>query len=1125
MLRKKIIKRYYDQNTENKIRDFIHGNLRVERAWEKMLQWAPKSPKRILEIGCGVGYICAKMKKKWPDAKVVGLDISSESIKKAQELFAFTDIDFIETDIPFTDLDGNFDLIILMDVYEHIELCERKSLHAFLNRYLSPTGRIFLSFPTPEYQKYLKNHHPKEIQPVDEDVTLNDIVLIAQDTSAKILYYKKITVWQKNDYAHAILARNSDFYKPKKNNGDYCLAIFTPFLGALSESFITQHIKRLSIERTVVVTGKIVEGHWFEGPVKIIPFTSGPAKFSSKTENKVIQFLEHNKVTHILCEYGCLGTEIVELNERLLQLPLFVHFHGFDASQELQKKEVINYYKWMGRHVTGIIVVSKKQKERLIKIGLPEKKIYIIPCGVRIPGKKANPELSPCRFLSVIRLYPKKGPIYLLEAFLEAKKIAPEISLDIVGDGPLKQDVQKFISDHNLEPSVVMHGAQSNDYVLDLMRKSSAYVQHSVTDPQTGDAEGLPVAVLEASAAALPVISTYHEGIPDAVDHKITGFLVKEFDVGSMAKYMVKLASDGNLRKKMGIAAREKIKKEFKIDLEISKLRNLIGLDDISEKKNYNETAESNRNIAENNDAKKIELAKIADLLGYRVEKKCGGYIDCVKTVNAAKDNDQSITDYVETIWNQKGATQNVISEMQNAGCLNKLERVLEIGPGTGRYLEKVISKSNPENYIIYETANDWAHWLEKTYNVTKRNADGKTLKYETNQSFDLIHAHGVFVYLKFLNCFNYFQEMIRVCRPGGYIVFDFFSDSFLDVSTIKKWMSKDENYPVVLPDQTVKEFFVRHGAKLIAEFQNKYGQGYSHYHIYKLHEPIVEMLKGISDVSVVIPTYNRQKFIPRAINSILLQNRPVDEIIVVDDGSTDDTYQIIQSYQAQYPTVKYIRLNQNGGAQKARNVGIRSAKSEWISFLDSDDEWLPHRTEKAMEKASFGKVSAIYCDSIRQLLNGERHTMGTSESAHEGYIYNEILKKPFTTFPGLFVRKSCFEKIHFLDEFIISWQEWDTSIRLAKYYEFGFINEPLFIWHWHNDETISKDVYRDAQGYYQIVEKHRDEIINHLGYESLLKHYITIANKFIEVKASHELSDVKTKMKDCMSKIENRIN
>jgi glycosyltransferase involved in cell wall biosynthesis len=331
-------------------------------------------------------------------------------------------------------------------------------------------------------------------------------------------------------------------------------------------------------ENTVVVTGKVEDGSWLKSPLKCIPFTDSPSRYNPKIEKEVLDFLDQHRVTHILCEYGCAGTEIVILNQQLLHLPLFVHFHGYDVSQELRKPKTVKYYEWMGDNVAGIITDTRIQKKRLVEIGVTEGKIHIIPYGVKIPAMQTGSKVSPCRFICVSRLVPKKGPIYMLKAFSKARKINPAITLDIVGDGPLMAKVQSFITKDNLRSSVRIHGAQSNEYVKNLLYESSVYVQHSLTDRVSGDAEGLPVAILEAAAAGLPVVSTLHEGIPDEVEHGVTGFLVKEFDVDTMAMHMAHLAGNNELRRSMGIAARIKIQKSFTLENEINSLRTLMGL-------------------------------------------------------------------------------------------------------------------------------------------------------------------------------------------------------------------------------------------------------------------------------------------------------------------------------------------------------------------------------------------------------------------------------------------------------------------------------------------------------------------------------------------------------------------
>ncbi len=276
---------------------------------------------------------------------------------------------------------------------------------------------------------------------------------------------------------------------------------------------------------------------------------------------------------------------------------------------------------------------------------------------------------------------------------------------------------------------------------------------------------------------------------------------------------------------------------------------------------------------------------------------------------------------------------------------------------------------------------------------------------------------------------------------------------------------------------------------------------------------------KGADDLSVdmtvsaIIPVYNRQKTIERAIVSVLKQTHPVHEIIIVDDCSTDNTVQIVEELACRDSRVKLICHNTNKGAQAARNTGIRNATGEWIAFLDSDDEWLTEKTEKQLTVALRQGVCAVHSEFLRRNHDATKSTL-QKVSPYRGDIYADILTKPGPGFPSLLVKKECLERIGLLDESIISWQEWDTFIRLAKYFEFGFVSEPCFIWHWHEGHTISKDKRKEAEGYYQVVEKHADEIIKYAGTEALMNHYMITLEKLKALTAYEKFQQVKVKLK-----------
>ena len=250
--------------------------------------------------------------------------------------------------------------------------------------------------------------------------------------------------------------------------------------------------------------------------------------------------------------------------------------------------------------------------------------------------------------------------------------------------------------------------------------------------------------------------------------------------------------------------------------------------------------------------------------------------------------------------------------------------------------------------------------------------------------------------------------------------------------------------------------------------------------------------------VSVVIPTYNRARLISRSIRSVQNQTYPVTEIIIADNASTDDTEQVVSELSSRDSRIVYLKLPQNRGAQAARNAAIRRATGRWITFLDSDDEFLPQKIEKQLKTALLQKVPVVHCECyVQRGEKGEPALYGTRPLA--GNIYAQVLSAsyPGPTFPGLFVQKEALESIGLLDESVPSWQEWDTTIRLAKLYSFAYAADPLFIYYQHAGETISKDNTRESEGYARIVEKHANEIRDFAGPDVLAHHYALLSEKF----------------------------
>lgn len=271
----------------------------------------------------------------------------------------------------------------------------------------------------------------------------------------------------------------------------------------------------------------------------------------------------------------------------------------------------------------------------------------------------------------------------------------------------------------------------------------------------------------------------------------------------------------------------------------------------------------------------------------------------------------------------------------------------------------------------------------------------------------------------------------------------------------------------------------------------------------------------GTFNISVVIAAYNREKTLRRCIDSILNQTFKPKEIIVVDDCSTDNTVKIIEEYSEEI--VKLVSLNKKSGAQVARNMGIKTAKHEWIAFQDSDDEWLPNKLEMQINVIKESKCNVVHCDCFVQK-NGERWVFGVPK--YEGNIYKSLLKAPGPVFPGLLVKKTSLIEMNFLDEKVPSYQEWDTVIRLAQNNEFGFVKEALFIYHLHDGETISKSKEKDAMGWEYVINKFEKEILKQCGPLTLIKHFESLIEKFSILNDAKKVIEYQEKIKSLRSKL-----
>jgi glycosyltransferase involved in cell wall biosynthesis len=204
--------------------------------------------------------------------------------------------------------------------------------------------------------------------------------------------------------------------------------------------------------------------------------------------------------------------------------------------------------------------------------------------------------------------------------------------------------------------------------------------------------------------------------------------------------------------------------------------------------------------------------------------------------------------------------------------------------------------------------------------------------------------------------------------------------------------------------------------------------------------------------VSIIIPTFNRRDYITIALDSVLAQTYREYEIIIIDDGSSDDTKEVLKPYQ---DNVRYF-YQDNKGIPTTRNRGIRESQGDYIGFLDSDDHWLPEKLERQIECFSkypnYGMV-ATRCSCTTP----DGRFIKNNRPGKSGWILNDLFKANFIRTSSAMIRKECLEKVGLFDESLPECEEYDMWLRIAKHYPIGFINEPLTVYT-DNPQGVSTD-------------------------------------------------------------------
>jgi glycosyltransferase involved in cell wall biosynthesis len=370
------------------------------------------------------------------------------------------------------------------------------------------------------------------------------------------------------------------------------LGVIVAAVGRQTETYIAHHIAKVLPQQTAVcslmpcdrpswVPEAPVERLYQSRSLAVQAFrhvlrVAAPHRLESLDLMRLRRWLTQYRIRVVLCEY--LDVAVTVFNAcRQASVPLIAHAHGYDIAGRPTSADWARVYADRLPMMDEIVVVSRAMKERVLKFGVAEHRIHVVPCGTQVEtaARRRHADKDEYLVLAAGRLIAKKGPLFLLEAFRQIRDRGVNARLIVLGEGPFREPMQQFLQAAGLDPHVEMPGEVPHEAVRAHLSRADLFLQHSVT-AANGDEEGLPVSILKAMAAGVPVVSTTHAGIPEVVGNGDTGFLVSPGDAAGMAKRSVQLLKDAPRRTAMGMAAQAVVTQRFSLERELEHLRSLV---------------------------------------------------------------------------------------------------------------------------------------------------------------------------------------------------------------------------------------------------------------------------------------------------------------------------------------------------------------------------------------------------------------------------------------------------------------------------------------------------------------------------------------------------------------------
>lgn len=271
----------------------------------------------------------------------------------------------------------------------------------------------------------------------------------------------------------------------------------------------------------------------------------------------------------IHCHFGANGLRAALLQKiGILQGKLITTFHGGDITTTLQRKGD-HFYRQLFNDADLLLPISEHWQRKLIELGCDEKKIIVHHMGINCKKFSFIPRRphagSEAHLVTVARLVEKKGIEYGIRAAAKLLQVNSNIKYSIIGDGPMRENLQQLIQELDVGERVKLLGWKQQEEVVEILNDADILLAPSVTS-KDGNQEGIPVAMMEAMAMGLPVVTTLHSGIPELVHNDTSGFLVPEKDVDSLAEKLGYLVEHPEDWLKMGQAGRAYVEEYYNSD-------------------------------------------------------------------------------------------------------------------------------------------------------------------------------------------------------------------------------------------------------------------------------------------------------------------------------------------------------------------------------------------------------------------------------------------------------------------------------------------------------------------------------------------------------------------------------